>query len=387
MPGINGLARVRRPKIGVLANTYEPDAGIWAGGHLHFVQVVKRWQGVDVVIFAPEIARRDLCAALPQCRFVALPSLPGKPPKAIDFLFFERSHRSFEWRQLRQCDALLATSHFLPDVVPAIASRKPVAVIIHHILTSASGNAARTGRLPALAESLSLLLVRVFANGVIAGSQRVSLELRSLGWKKVMTVTSNGVDHLHFSGALDIGREKRSGAVLVGRLHPTKNVDDAVRAWRLVVDKFPDERLTIIGAEAVPLYAASLRTLISDLGLADNVRLDGVVSDEEKIDALERAAMFVFPSGEEGWGIALAEAMRAGLPCVTYDLPIFDELFPRGRLVAPLKDHRALAAAMLALLEDESLRVRYAQEALDLAQSFTWTRAADAEAKLLASIL
>jgi glycosyltransferase involved in cell wall biosynthesis len=160
-----------------------------------------------------------------------------------------------------------------------------------------------------------------------------------------------------------------------------------VRAWRIVVDRFPQQRLTIIGAEAVPAYAASIRTLIAELQLAEHVRLEGVASDERKIEALEAAELFLFPSGEEGWGIALAEAMRAGLPCVTYDLPIFDELFPRGRLAAPLGDFRALAARAIELLDSEHVRLRYAAEALDLAHTFTWQRAADAEAALIASLL
>ncbi|MBC5799368.1 MAG: glycosyltransferase [Candidatus Eremiobacteraeota bacterium] len=238
-----------------------------------------------------------------------------------------------------------------------------------------------------VAERASINLIRLLADVVIAGSASVRRELSARGFRKAMVVTTNGVDHLPYTNATTLEYQSRSGAVFIGRLHPSKNVSDAILAWQNVSREFPDQRLTIIGADAVPSYALELRQLISELNLTAHVQIAGVVSQSEKLRYLEHSKLFLFPSGEEGWGIALAEAMRAALPCLTYDLPIFTEIFPVGRVVVPMHDYVALAERAKELLRDESHRLRYAREALRLGKQFTWSRAAKIEAGVLNSLL
>jgi glycosyltransferase involved in cell wall biosynthesis len=380
-------APLRKPVIGVLANIYEADAGIRAGGHLHFIQVVKRWTEFDIVLFAPEIARRDFAKALPQARFVAMPALPPASPKFLDFLY--RSVLSvIQLRDLRSCDAFLATSHLLVDVVPAVLSRKPVAVISHHLIGSEIGKNARKSWIPVLSERFALWATRFGdVRAFITSSNLVAAELRAQGLKMPIVVSTNGVDHIAEGPAANLAQAGREGALFLGRLHRLKNVVDAIRAWRLVVDRFPTERLSIIGAPTDTAYLSELQNAVAELDLSDRVSLVGSVSEADKSLALTRAKLFLFPSGEEGWGIALAEAMRAGLPCVTYDLPIFAEIFPAGRLAAPIGDVAALARCVIELLSDEPLRLRFAAEASALAKTFSWDRASRITASVFREIL
>jgi glycosyltransferase involved in cell wall biosynthesis len=378
----DSISGLRRPTIGVLANIYEADAGIRAGGHLHFIEVVKRWTDVDIVLFAPEIARADLAAALPHARFVAMPALPYGAPKVFDFLF--RSIFSFRRRrELRRCDALLATSQLLVDVAPILFAQRPAAVISHHLIGSELGRNARANFIPVLSERIGLWATRFGdIRAFITSSNLVAGELRAAGLKMPIVVSTNGVDHIATTRAADASSTHRSGAVFVGRLHPLKNVDDAIRAWRIVVDRFPLEHLTIIGSQTTSSYYEMLRNLITELRLGQHVTLAGALLDSEKSEALARAKLFLFPSGEEGWGIALAEAMSAGLPCVTYDLPVFAEIFPVGRLEAPLGDHVGLADRVVQFLDDENLRLRYANDATELAKTFSWDRASQITASV-----
>lgn len=53
----------------------------------------------------------------------------------------------------------------------------------------------------------------------------------------------------------------------------------------------------------------------------------GFVSDDKKYQMLAEAEYFVFPSYEEGWGIALAEAMYAKCKCITYELEHYRSIF------------------------------------------------------------
>ena len=79
--------------------------------------------------------------------------------------------------------------------------------------------------------------------------------------------------------------------------------------------------------------------------------------------------------------------MRAGLPCVTYDLPIFEEIFPIGRLEAPLGDFATLGKRVIELLADEPARLRHAADALKLAETFSWERASHIAAEVFQEML
>src|SRR5579864_6444932 len=72
------------------------------------------------------------------------------------------------------------------------------------------------------------------------------------------------------------------------------------------------------------------------------------------------ADVLAFPSTKEGWGLAVLEAMSAGLPVVTSDLPVFREYLSPGRdaLLVPVDDAPALAAALAAILDDPELADR-----------------------------
>jgi glycosyltransferase involved in cell wall biosynthesis len=101
-----------------------------------------------------------------------------------------------------------------------------------------------------------------------------------------------------------------------------------------------------------------LEKLADALSIAEFVAFEGRVTEERKQALLNRASAFVFPSLQEGFGIALLEAMAAGLPVVAYDLPVFREFLSDGDhgYTAPVDDHQQTANRLLKLLRYDSLR-------------------------------
>ena len=96
------------------------------------------------------------------------------------------------------------------------------------------------------------------------------------------------------------------------------------------------------------------------LRLDDDVVLLGTVPDAELPGWYAAADVLAFPSTKEGWGLAVLEAMSAGLPVVASDLPVFREYLRPGQdaLMVPVDDAAALAAALGAVLDDAALAGR-----------------------------
>lgn len=98
--------------------------------------------------------------------------------------------------------------------------------------------------------------------------------------------------------------------VCVARLVPIKNIDNLLRAWKIVEDSGSDYKLNIIGNG--PLYDP-LNKLASTLNLK-SVTFSGVVSNNNLPLHLYNADAFILTSHSESWGLVVNEAMAAGLP-------------------------------------------------------------------------
>lgn len=150
--------------------------------------------------------------------------------------------------------------------------------------------------------------------------------------------------------------------ISVGSLKAQKNHALLLRAFAKLGRS--DARLMILGEG--PLRP-NLRTLASELGIADRVLMPGFALDPWPY--LASADLFVLSSDYEGFGLVIAEAMHAGLKIVSTDCRAGPgELLDGGRFgrLVPCGDADALAAAMdEALLEpSDSERLRKRAEEL-----------------------
>ncbi|MDQ1664055.1 MAG: hypothetical protein QOH75_86, partial [Actinomycetota bacterium] len=104
----------------------------------------------------------------------------------------------------------------------------------------------------------------------------------------------------------------------------------------------------------------------------------GMVPDVDIPQWYAAADVLAFPSVKEGFGLAVLEAMSAGTPVVTSDLPVFREYLVAGRdalLIEP-GDVEALAAALLSTMEDPALRHALISAGAHVAARFTWQESA-----------
>lgn len=96
--------------------------------------------------------------------------------------------------------------------------------------------------------------------------------------------------------------------------------------------------------------------LVARTNTMPRVHFMGPVDDAELHDLYRRAALFLFPSLYEGYGMPVLEAMAAGCPVVCSTAPSLLEVAGNAALSAPATDPDALAGACRKLLSDASLR-------------------------------
>jgi glycosyltransferase involved in cell wall biosynthesis len=170
----------------------------------------------------------------------------------------------------------------------------------------------------------------------------------------------DAVDRNATRAALGIGSNTRVVA-WHGRVQiRTKGLDLLVDAWDQICSERPnaDIRLLLVGSGR---NAADLRQRIGSNPRI--VWIDQYVFSRHRLwSYLSAADVYTIPSRREGFAVAVLEAMACGLPVVASDAPGVAEIFPRaeddGAIVVPRDDIRALAAALIRLVDDHDLAHR-----------------------------
>jgi glycosyltransferase involved in cell wall biosynthesis len=120
--------------------------------------------------------------------------------------------------------------------------------------------------------------------------------------------------------ALHPGLADRPFWLFLGRLHPKKGVDLLIDAYaRLSARGSPVPRLVLAGPCADPSYLQRLQARAAATCPPGAVLWPGMLAGDAKWGALRAAEVFVLPSHQENFGIAVAEAMACGTPVLISD--------------------------------------------------------------------
>jgi glycosyltransferase involved in cell wall biosynthesis len=161
--------------------------------------------------------------------------------------------------------------------------------------------------------------------------------------------------------------------LFMSRIHPKKGLDRLLPVWKTVIDRFPDSRFAIAGAGDTE-YTALIDKLIKDHNLSGHVIRVGQLAGAAKWQAIVDADLFVLPSHQEGFSMAITESLAAGVPAVATTECNFTQLTTDdcGVEVAN-SDMNAFARITADLLADPACRKRLGDNGRKLVRSrFTW---------------
>ena len=203
-------------------------------------------------------------------------------------------------------------------------------------------------------------------------------------------VVTNGVDVDRFAAEPPPGvraaLRARAGAddrfliLTVGGIEPRKGTDHLFRAVSQLRRRWAEPpALAIVGGHSFQDHTPYRDRVIAsmadlDLEFGRDVSLLGTVPDEEMPAWYHAADAFVFPSVNEGFGLAALEAMAAGLPVVLTDLPVFAEYvsFGEDALAVVPGDDEALVDALETVAHDDEVRATLRQRGRAVAARFDW---------------
>jgi glycosyltransferase involved in cell wall biosynthesis len=159
--------------------------------------------------------------------------------------------------------------------------------------------------------------------------------------------------------------------LFLGRLNRVKGLDFLAAAWARCAPRLPDVDLVVAGPEAGA--GAEFKSQIARAGLEKRVHVVGPLYGQQKFAALVDAACFCLPSKQEGFSVAIVEALACGVPVVMSEACRFPEAAAAGAAEMVPLDEIKLADAICRVLGDPCRARQMSEAARELIRrQYTW---------------
>lgn len=358
-------------RIHILINCYW-GTGI-SGGDRRILEMLKRWENrneYSLIVYTTynfsKLIEREGVRNIE----IVLLDKEGIKEKNIILSYIMRTIVCIKkLKEYVQCgDVIYSTTDILPDVLPgyyikhAMKCRIRWVMITFHIFESfikRPGNKL-VNFISCSQQIYANYLGKKRADNMLTTSPFVYEYFSKHGFdleKVIITDNAVDVEIIENSNRECVGYD----ACFLARLNYSKGIFELPLIWERVVNKYPDAKLAIMG-QGTDDIVIQLENLISEKKLSENINLLGYVDSEMVYSLMKKSKIFLFTSHEEGWGMALAEALVCEIPAVVYDLPIFRHLFKKGLNICKMKDVEEMANKVCFLLDNEDIRRQQGQE-------------------------
>ena len=216
-------------------------------------------------------------------------------------------------------------------------------------------------------------------------TQAESNRIRQLEIETPVAMIPNGIHTEEFENLPDRSQfvsrypelENRLIVLFLGRIQQKKGLDILAQAFGNLVRTRHDVRLVVAGPDEDNTLT-EIKTILKSQGALEKAVFPGMLTGEQKLEALGAADIFALTSYSEGFSVALLEALSAGLPLVITDECNFPEVGDSraGFVVRP--NDSETASALMSLLDSADLRREMSENARRLVRSnYTWERIAE----------
>ncbi len=175
-----------------------------------------------------------------------------------------------------------------------------------------------------------------------------------------------------------LGRPDRPVALFLSRIHPKKGLERLLPHWPHLLKEYPDVLLVVAGAGS-EADEKSVRAAAQAAGIGGSVFFAGQLVGLAKWEALVDADLFVLPTHQEAFSLAITEALAASCPVIITREANFDEIGPcRAGIIVDGRDMAQFVRAVGQVLSDPHLRQEMGINGRRLVESrFTWPTIAE----------
>jgi len=216
------------------------------------------------------------------------------------------------------------------------------------------------------------------ASHIIATSQNTRNDL--IKYLKIpdnkISVIYNGVDHSLFKPH-DVKLLDKPYIIYVGSERPRKNLGRLFEAFAKLKKEFPELKLVKVGISGrSEEYRRDTMRKLGSLGVTGDVIFIDRIPEQDLAYFYSSAALLVYPSLYEGFGLPPLEAMACGCPVVTSNTSSLPEVVGEAGIMVNPCDTDSLVEAMRQVLTHSELRDDMIRKGLEQAKKFSWEKAA-----------
>lgn len=172
----------------------------------------------------------------------------------------------------------------------------------------------------------------------------------------------------------------------VGAIQPRKNIPRLLSAFALAKREFRlPHKLVIVGPKAW-MSQSAFRALES-CAVKDDVIVTGYVPREDLPFFYNAAAVFLYVSLCEGFGLPVVEAMACGTPSITSRGSSLEEIAGHAAVLVDPTDEQAIAAAIVKVLSDSDVRATLAKRGIERSADFSLAQMATQTQNLYRSLM
>jgi glycosyltransferase involved in cell wall biosynthesis len=164
-----------------------------------------------------------------------------------------------------------------------------------------------------------------------------------------------------------------------------KNIKTLLQAFKQVKTALGEGHFLVLAGELPPkassLYPDPLQ-LAYQMDLEASIITPGPIAEEDLPALYSAARVFVYPSCYEGFGLPVLEAMACGTPVVTTNAASIPELAGTAAFQLDPDDSTSIAAAIIQLYSDETVRTEMVDRGYSQVRKFTWAETATKTAQI-----
>lgn len=220
---------------------------------------------------------------------------------------------------------------------------------------------------------------------VISESTAEDIRLRGVP-KEDISIIHCGINRELYAHDESVKKYEYPSVLYLGRIKKYKSVQHLISAFKIVKEKLPDAKLTIVGDGD---YVDELKKLVLSLKLQDSILFTGYVSSDEKVERLRKSHVAVLPSLKEGWGLTNIEANSVGTTVVAANSPGLRDSVKDNEtgFLYEYGNVEELAEKLMVILTNDAKRIELEKEGLKWAEKFNWDSAAKKFEELVIQIV